>query len=351
VTGPHSTPSQDGPGSSGGRPAITLVAAVAGNGTIGADGGLPWHLPADLKRFKALTMGHPMIMGRRTFESIGRVLPGRRTIVVTRDPSWGFPGVTVAHSVRDAIAAAVRDSEPSDDQPAGAGESRARPTAVMVVGGGEVYRQTIADADRLEITHVDAEVAGDTTFPDIDPQVWRATVHGEGDGYRFVTYDRRTGAADADAEPVTAVSTEAAVVDPTSSDSLPVSDLRVLLTSMRPHLHDGEYVFCSLPGGTVPDGVRPVATMREEEGLTVVLPAAEALAAELDGSFRCAWITLEVRSALYAVGLTAAVATALTTDGIACNVIAGAHHDHLFVPYDAAARAIAALEALAHTRV
>ncbi len=104
-------------------PPITLVAAVARNGTIGAAGGLPWHLPADLRRFKALTMGHTMIMGRRTFESIGRVLPGRRTIVITRDPSWQLPGVLVAHSVQQAIELAT----PGTDGPGTDGPGTDRP--------------------------------------------------------------------------------------------------------------------------------------------------------------------------------------------------------------------------------
>src|SRR4051794_21571107 len=119
----------------GGRVSITLVAAVARNGTIGADGALPWRLPADLKRFKTLTMGHPMIMGRKTYDSIGRALPGRRTIVVTRDPEWTAPGVETAASVPVALAAVGTDE-------------------IMVVGGGEIYRQTIDLADRLEITEL-----------------------------------------------------------------------------------------------------------------------------------------------------------------------------------------------------
>ncbi|HEY5150661.1 MAG TPA: dihydrofolate reductase, partial [Mycobacterium sp.] len=113
---------------------VTLVAAVARNGVIGADGGLPWHLPDDLRRFKALTMGHTMIMGRRTFESIGRALPGRVSIVVTRDAGWTAPGVTVAHSVEEALALAGPDA--------------AADAEVMVVGGGEIYRQTLELADR-----------------------------------------------------------------------------------------------------------------------------------------------------------------------------------------------------------
>jgi dihydrofolate reductase len=293
------------------EPVITLIAAVARNGTIGADGGLPWHLPADLKRFKALTMGHPMIMGRRTYDSIGRALPGRRTIVVTRDRDWAAPGVTVAHSVDDAIDLARRGDDPVSGSDGG---------PVLVVGGGDIYRQTIARADRLELTHVDADVPGDTRFPEVDPAVWRVTGREDAPGYAFVSYARRQ----------------------------PIRELDVLLTSLAPVLHDGEYRFCTIPAGAeVPAGLHPVVTVREAEGLTVVTPAAEAEAAGFGGAFPCRWITLMVSSALDAVGLTAAVATALTRDGIACNVIAGYHHDHLFVPVDAATRAMTTLAALA----
>ncbi len=305
----------------GGRPTepiITLIAAVARNGTIGADGGLPWHLPADLKRFKALTMGHPMIMGRRTYDSIGRALPGRRTIVVTRDPDWAAPGVTVAHSVDEAIDLALdRGNGVGNGQPPDGG---GRP--VLVVGGGDIYRQTIARADRLELTHVDADVVGDTRFPDIDPARWQIADRADAVGYSFVSYVRRE----------------------------PVRDLQILLSTMAPVLHDGEYRFCTVPAGAeVPNGLNPVATVREAEGLTLVLPAQEAEAAGIGGVFRCRWITLTVSSALDAVGLTAAVATALTRDGVACNVIAGFHHDHLFVPVDAAGQALSALAALAQS--
>jgi dihydrofolate reductase len=282
---------------------------VARNGTIGADGGLPWHLPADLKRFKALTMGHPMVMGRRTYDSIGRALPGRRTIVVTRDPDWSVPGVTVAHSVDEAVDLAL---DGSDGTPPGA-------RLVLVVGGGDIYRQTIGRADRLELTHVDADVVGDTRFPDIDPARWQVANREDGDGCAFVSYVRRE----------------------------PVRDLRVLLTSMAPVLHDGEYRFCTVPAGAaVPAGLHPVATVAEAEGLTLVLPVTEADANAMAG-FACRWITLMVSSALDAVGLTAALATALTRERISCNVIAGFHHDHLFVPVDAATRAMSALAMLA----
>jgi|GEM_PF-21250 len=292
---------------------ITLVAAVARNGTIGSDGGLPWHLPADLQHFKALTMGRCMVMGRRTFESIGRALPGRRTIVVTRDRTWSAAGVAVTHSVPEALDLALGHADRADS---GARE-------VMVVGGGEIYRQTIERADRLEITHVDAEVDGDTQFPEIDPAVWHEVAREPGNGFTFVSYRR---------------------------DRL-VSELRTLLSSLAPELHEGEFVFCTVPPvAAIPEAIRPVCTVSEREGTTLVVTSAEAAAAGLSSTFRCSWITLTVDSALDAVGLTAAVATVLAGDGIACNMVAGFHHDHLFVPVAATQQAMAALAALAHTR-
>ncbi len=199
----------------------------------------------------------------------------------------------------------------------------------MVVGGGEIYRQTIARADRLEITHVDVDVDGDTVFPEIDPRLWRRIVREEGDGYRFVTYERRRGGTGTD-------------------DRL--RDLTMLQASIEPHLHAGEYAFCSVPVGSVPNGLHPVATIVEREGTTLVLPVEEAADAGLAGDIGWAWITLGVRSALDAVGLTAAVATALAGHDISCNVIAGYHHDHLFVPVEAATRAMAALVGLSNPR-
>ena len=132
---------------------VTIVAAIARNGVIGVDGGLPWHLPDDLRRFKELTLGHVLVMGRKTYESIGHPLPGRTTIVVTRSPSWDSAAaeVRVAGSVSDAIeAAAALDDE------------------VFVVGGAQVYAAALPLADRLELTWVDAEPEGDTTFPELD---------------------------------------------------------------------------------------------------------------------------------------------------------------------------------------
>ncbi|MFD8691066.1 ACT domain-containing protein [Streptomyces sp. NPDC059651] len=126
------------------------------------------------------------------------------------------------------------------------------------------------------------------------------------------------------------------------------SDLRVLLSNLRPELHPGRYVYAAAPGGVVPEGTAPVVTVRESEGLTVVLPEEEAAAAGLTtADYPAGWITLRVHSALEAVGLTAAVSLALTDAGISCNVVAGLHHDHLFVPYDRAAEAVAVLEGLA----
>jgi dihydrofolate reductase len=129
------------------RPAITLVVARARNGVIGRDGKLPWHLPADLKRFKALTMGSVMVMGRKTFDSLPGLLPGRRHIVLTRDAGWSPPGAEVVHTPERALAVAA-------DQP------------VAVIGGAEVFALFLPLADRIELTEVQAEVPGDTLMPD-----------------------------------------------------------------------------------------------------------------------------------------------------------------------------------------
>ncbi|MER6103291.1 ACT domain-containing protein [Streptomyces sp. NPDC001832] len=124
-------------------------------------------------------------------------------------------------------------------------------------------------------------------------------------------------------------------------------DLRTLLSGMRPELNPGRYVFTTTPHGTVPEGVDPVVTVTEPEGLTLVLPEAQAVSAGLRHDYVAGWITLRIHSALDAVGLTAAVSLALTDAGLSCNVVAGFHHDHLFVPYDRAAEAVDVLEALA----
>ena len=146
---------------------VTIVAAVGRNGVIGVDGGLPWHLPDELRRFKELTMGHVLVMGRKTYESIGRPLPGRTTVVVTRKPDWrpGADGVLVAHSVAGAIAA----GEAVDDE-------------VFVVGGAEVYAAALPLTDRLALTFVDAEPDGDTFFPPVDWEEWRESCTAAGRG-------------------------------------------------------------------------------------------------------------------------------------------------------------------------
>ena len=159
-------------------PPITMVVARARNGVIGRDGALPWHLPADLKRFKALTTGSVMIMGRRTFESLPGLLPGRRHVVLTRDPRWTATGAEVMHSPAGAIAAA--EAEP-----------------ISVIGGAEIFAQFEQYCDRIELTEVLADVAGDTTMPDPrDGGRWRELAreeHGAADGrpaFAFVTLER-----------------------------------------------------------------------------------------------------------------------------------------------------------------
>lgn len=158
---------------------LVVVVARARNGVIGIDNRLPWHLPEDLKHFKALTTGNAVIMGRKTWESLPpkfRPLPGRLNIVVTRDRSYVADGATVAHSLPQAVAAA--------------GDSRA-----FVIGGAEIYAQALPLATRLEITEVDADVAGDAFFPAPDAGVWREAAreaHASANGLRFafVSYER-----------------------------------------------------------------------------------------------------------------------------------------------------------------
>lgn len=151
---------------------LTLVAALGSNGAIGVDGGMPWHLPEDLAHFKAVTMGGVMIMGRRTWDSIGRALPGRTTIVVTSDREWSAPGALVVHALHEAISAA------------GPGE-------VFIAGGGEIYRQTIDLASRLELTEVDAAPEAEVFFPAVDPSTWREVARIPREGFDFVTYERQ----------------------------------------------------------------------------------------------------------------------------------------------------------------
>ena len=165
---------------------LVLVAAVAENGVIGKDGGLPWRLPSDLRRFRALTLGHPVVMGRKTFASIGRPLPGRTNIVVTRDAGFRKPGVVVTTSFADARAVATGDA------------LRRLATEIAVIGGAEIYAQWMECADRLEITDVHARPEGDTCFGAIDPAAWQEVARvrnpaGPVDSadFSYVTYRRR----------------------------------------------------------------------------------------------------------------------------------------------------------------
>lgn len=180
------------------RPTISLIVAVSRNGVIGRDGDMPWHLSSDLKRFKALTTGSPVIMGRKTFESIGRALPGRLNIVITRNYDWDGDGAMRVGSLEAAIELAtahLESAEPDPDNP----DARLA-DEIFVIGGGEIYAQAMALADMLHVTHVETEVDGDTYFPEIDPGVWEVVEEedcpaGERDSHamRFVTYERRTG--------------------------------------------------------------------------------------------------------------------------------------------------------------
>jgi dihydrofolate reductase len=128
---------------------------MAKNRVIGADNALPWHLPSDLKRFKALTMGHHILMGRKTFESIGRVLPGRTSVVITRNPAWRAEGVLVAGSLEDAIRMASDDDE------------------VFVIGGEQVFREALERADRIHLTELERDFDGDVRFPELPARAWR----------------------------------------------------------------------------------------------------------------------------------------------------------------------------------
>ena len=159
---------------------ITLILARADNGVIGRDGDLPWRLPADLKRFKALTLGHPMIMGRKTFDSLPGLLPGRRHIVLTRDRAWTGAGAEVAHDVDGALGLA--------DAP-----------TVMVIGGAEIYRLFLPLAHRIELTEVHLEAEGDASIAYPDPADWAEVARDphpaldDCPAYSFVTLVKNSG--------------------------------------------------------------------------------------------------------------------------------------------------------------
>jgi dihydrofolate reductase len=159
---------------------LSIIVAMSKNGVIGREGKLPWHISEDLRRFKRTTMGHPIIMGRKTYESIGRPLPGRRSIVITREADWKADGVTTATSFDDALLACQDADE------------------AFVIGGAQIYDLAIPQADRLYVTRIAAEVEGDVRWPPIDWSDWRLVEQEprEPDDnnpypYRFEIYDRR----------------------------------------------------------------------------------------------------------------------------------------------------------------
>jgi dihydrofolate reductase len=163
------------------KPRVSLIVAMARNRVIGANNTLPWHLPADLKHFKALTMGHHIVMGRRTYESIGKPLPGRTSVVVTRNATYSVLGVVVVNSLEAAISACGNDEE------------------IFVIGGAELYRQAIDLADRIYLTEIDADISGDAHFTEFDNKMWRETgrvSHAPDEknrySYHFVVYDRKS---------------------------------------------------------------------------------------------------------------------------------------------------------------
>lgn len=156
---------------------LSIIVAIANDGVIGVDNTLPWHLPEDLKRFKALTMGHHIIMGRKTYDSLGRLLPGRTTVIVTRNEGYHVEGALIAHSLEQALALCKNDDE------------------VFLIGGAELYQAGLSLANKLYITEIDLAVAGDAYFPEIPSSQWQETareahVSEKGLNFSYVTYIR-----------------------------------------------------------------------------------------------------------------------------------------------------------------
>ena len=158
--------------------ALSLIVAHADNRVIGHNNQLPWHLPEDLKRFRQLTMGHHIIMGRKTYESLGRLLPGRTTVIVTRDTGYTVEGARIVHSLPEALAVCAGDEEP------------------FLIGGAEMYEQGLPYVTRLYITRVYAHVGGDAFFPELDMSAWeqvfeQAKTSENGLHYSDMIYQRR----------------------------------------------------------------------------------------------------------------------------------------------------------------
>ncbi|MDD5242058.1 MAG: dihydrofolate reductase [Sulfuricella sp.] len=160
------------------RPRLSIIAAMAKNRVIGINNTLPWRLPEDLKHFKALTIGHHILMGRKTFDSLGKPLPGRTSVVITRSRSLQVPGCIVVNSIKEAIAACNQDDE------------------IFIIGGAELYLQALDVADRIYLTEIQAEAEGDAWFPEFDRELWHESERspcksGSGLGYDFVIYDKK----------------------------------------------------------------------------------------------------------------------------------------------------------------
>jgi dihydrofolate reductase len=175
---------------------IVLLAAVAQNGVIGRDNTLPWRLKSDMQHFRKLTIGKPVVMGRKTYQSIGKPLSGRTTIVVSRDAAFAAPGILVAPNLTAALEAARGDA------------LRRGANAIVVAGGGDIYRQAMPLATQLSITEVDKSVDGDARFPAIDPQSWRETSRSKHEpaaddecSFAFVDYGRVNAAATKPSQP------------------------------------------------------------------------------------------------------------------------------------------------------
>lgn len=162
---------------------ISLLVAMDKNNVIGKDNTLPWHLPADLAYFKKVTMGHPIVMGRKTFDSIGRALPGRENIVITRDVNYHAEGITVIHSIDEILS--MRDKTENE---------------IFVIGGAEIFNAILPYSDRLYITEIEAEFEGDTYFPTFDRSAWKLISEEKGPkneknpyDYSFLVYEKITG--------------------------------------------------------------------------------------------------------------------------------------------------------------
>lgn len=170
------------------KPVVSIIAAAAENNVIGRDNDMPWRLSSDLKRFKALTLGKPVIMGRRTWESLSRPLPGRANIVITQNRDFAAEGALIVHSLAQALDLANELARESGSD------------EIFIIGGGKIYTQALPLADRIYLTRVLAQVEGDTYFPQIDSTHWRAVSSenvpaGEKDSYPtcYIQYQRQTG--------------------------------------------------------------------------------------------------------------------------------------------------------------